>query len=219
MNHLIVISTPDFFHSEILLIHQLFQNGLTRLHLRKPNCSFAEMENFISEINAKYYPFVSLHSHLQLAEKYKLGGIHKTSYNFKEFSEKNNFFGRKTASTHTFEECEKELQYSDYVFLSPIFDSISKEKYCSTFKEEDLTKFLSSIKKKEKIVALGGVDKNNIEKLKTIGFENFALLGSIWKPFLETNNLSFFLKNFSVIQKKFNKEEEKKMMFNLLNIL
>ena len=38
MNKLVVITTPYFFADEASLIELLFAKGMSRLHLRKPDC-------------------------------------------------------------------------------------------------------------------------------------------------------------------------------------
>ena len=70
----------------------------------------------------------------------------------------------------------EELEFAsdyDYVTLSPIFDSISKQGYKSAFK---LMELKNKIKGK-KVVALGGVTPDKFSYLKSIGFKGAALLG------------------------------------------
>jgi len=66
----------------------------------------------------------------------------------------------------------------NYVFLSPIFDSISKVGYKNTFSEITLRDALK--KTKYEVVAMGGVNYDVLDKVKEYGFKGFALLGSIW---------------------------------------
>ena len=70
-------------------------------------------------------------------------------------------------------------------FLSPVFDSISKNGYKSKFTDR-LNKFtqikpelIATIKGKN-IVALGGVDTDKLELLRKVGFKGAATLGAIW---------------------------------------
>ena len=44
MNKLVVITTPYFFADEASLIELLFAEGMSRLHLRKPDCKRDELE-------------------------------------------------------------------------------------------------------------------------------------------------------------------------------
>jgi thiamine-phosphate pyrophosphorylase len=65
------------------------------------------------------------------------------------------------------------------VFISPIYPSISKKGYSSSInwvKEIRLrTNFNTTL------VALGGITPYRIKELKTMGFDDYALLGTIWE--------------------------------------
>ena len=84
-------------------------------------------------------------------------------------------------SLHSFEEIENLPCSLDYAFLSPIFQSISKQDYPSAFSKNDLVNFFQLRKSTTPIVALGGIREENLEQLQQIGFVGIALLGSIWQ--------------------------------------
>ena len=50
MNKLVVITTPYFFADEASLIELLFAEGMSRLHLRKPDCKRDELEGLLDNI-------------------------------------------------------------------------------------------------------------------------------------------------------------------------
>lgn len=68
----------------------------------------------------------------------------------------------------------------DYVFLSPIFDSISKSGYHSAFTLEVLQQAAAHNIIDEKVVALGGVTPDKVKWLRQIGFGGAAMLGAVW---------------------------------------
>ena len=68
----------------------------------------------------------------------------------------------------------------DYVFLSPVFDSISKAGYKAGFSMEELQEASSRGIIDEKVVALGGVTFDSIPYLKRLGFGGAAMIGSIY---------------------------------------
>ena len=91
-------------------------------------------------------------------------------------------FLRVSTSFNTTSELNEYIDLYDYVFLSPIFDSTSKKSYQSNFKEYNLT---SSIQRSNyNVVALGGVDVENIKKAFNMGFWGCAFLNTLW----ESNN-------------------------------
>lgn len=69
----------------------------------------------------------------------------------------------------------------DYVFLSPIFDSISKSGYRSAFSYARLRDAADRGVIDEKVVALGGVTFDKIPLLSSLHFGGAAMLGAIWK--------------------------------------
>ena len=82
-------------------------------------------------------------------------------------------------SCHSIDEVEEVDGKLEYCFLSPIFDSISKQGYEANFNQEELKKFL----KKErgiKVIGLGGVTENNYQELLDLGFDGGAFLGAVW---------------------------------------
>ena len=52
---------------------------ISRVHLRKPEATAAQMEEIVRLIPEELYSRISLHSHFGLAVKYRLGGVHVNS--------------------------------------------------------------------------------------------------------------------------------------------
>jgi thiamine-phosphate pyrophosphorylase len=174
---MIVITNPSAIANEISLIDSLFEEGLSLLHIRKPNFSEIEMVEFIKQIKLEYRSNLVLHNHHQLAEDLGINRIH-----FSEKDRKNSFLFNPdqkifSTSTHSIEDFNS-LGNFDYAFLSPVFSSISKEDY---HPKEDLFEALKSrTNNKTKVIALGGIDSENIKKTLENGFDDVALLGTIW---------------------------------------
>lgn len=188
---IIVITSPEFIADEALKINRLFDCGLDLLHLRKPDASLEDVEVLLQNINSQYYAQIRLHDHFELAAKYRLGGVHLNRRN----AEYGGYLS-KTRSCHTIEEL-RQIEDYEYVFLSPIFNSISKQDYPSNFSEEDLLQAREGGLINERVMALGGVSEANLSQVKTYGFGGFALLGSIWNGGDE-------IKNFLKIKYKLN---------------
>ena len=71
----------------------------------------------------------------------------------------------------------------DYVFLSPIFDSISKEGYSSHFTQPVLKELQRTKVIDRKVMALGGINLDRIKLAKDLGFGGVVVLGDIWNRF------------------------------------
>jgi thiamine-phosphate pyrophosphorylase len=178
---MIVITNPSAIANEISIIDSLFEEGLSLLHVRKPDFSEIEMVEFIHQIKSEYRSKLVLHNHHQLAEDLGINSIH---FSEKERKHDPDFPARfpkpcryNSTSTHSIEDFNS-LGNFDYAFLSPVFTSISKEDY---HPKENLFEALKSrTNNKRKVIALGGIDSGNIKKTLENGFDDVALLGTIW---------------------------------------
>ena len=68
----------------------------------------------------------------------------------------------------------------DYLFLSPIFQSISKEGYGNGFPWYELEEARERGFINPKVFALGGIDASHIRQLKGLGFGGAVVLGALW---------------------------------------
>jgi thiamine-phosphate pyrophosphorylase len=75
----------------------------------------------------------------------------------------------------------------DYLFLSPIFDSISKSGYRSAFSNVELQEASDMGIIDEKVIALGGVTLDKIAYLKKLKFGGVAMVGGIYNMETLTN--------------------------------
>lgn len=180
---MIVITNPIPTTNEIDTIHSLFENGLKLLHIRKPDFSAAEMKAFLLEIKLELRQQLVLHSHHQLAPAFGINRLHLSENIRKEICPEMLYLYNEqgvhlSTSTHDIESFNDLRIFFEYSFLSPVFPSISKTNYQSD------TDLFESIKSRTnfstRLVALGGLSSENISKTIEAGFDNVALLGSIW---------------------------------------
>jgi thiamine-phosphate pyrophosphorylase len=193
---MIVITNPIPIANEIDTIHSLFENRLELLHIRKPDFSEEEMKEFLSEIKSDYRQQLVLHSHHNLASAFGINRLHLTQNIRKEICSETLYLYneqgvRLSTSAHDIESFNDLRIFFEYGFLSPVFPSISKIDYRSD------TDLFESIKSRTnfstQLVALGGMSSENIRRTIESGFDNVALLGTIWK----SNNP---IKNFRLCQ-------------------
>lgn len=177
---LILMTTPDFFVEEHLILTALFEEGLEILHLRKPNTEPVYSERLLTLIPEQYRKRIVVHDHFYLKEEYKLMGIHLNKRN-PEIPK--NYKGHISCSCHTLEEVKTRKRCCNYVMLSPIFNSISKEEYPAQFTEEDLKKAAQEGIIDKKVMALGGVSCDNLKQLKSYKFGGAVILGDLWNRF------------------------------------
>ena len=137
----IVITKPTFFDGEADMIVWLLRQGKADiLHVRKPSASEKEYEDLLKLIPSIWHSSLVIHDHFDLAARYGLYGVHLNSRNP---NPPVGWSGCISRSCHSFEEIMEWKERCDYVSLSPIFDSISKQGYMSAFTGNDIACIVS----------------------------------------------------------------------------
>ncbi len=184
---IVIISQSKILENEHEIVRQFFEAGLDTFHVRKPRLRTKELTEYIEKIPAQFHNRLVIHSHHRLATKFNLQGVHYTRLHL-EKSLKNwwrerklRLITRKLVKTSSHNKLASLYDQSDivfdYVFLSPIFDSITG-KYQSGFYEDSIKAAIQ--KTGLKIIARGGIDITRIEKVNELGFHGMALYTCLW---------------------------------------
>lgn len=203
-SYFIVITSPHFIPDEAGLIAQLFDCGLDTLHLRKPGATIEACARLLDALPYDCLHRIVTHEHFPLCRDYGLQGIHINRRNpsvpsFINIGRKKDCIGPRTdnsvyragyrpsatgftvsASCHSIAEVTARKPDTDYVFMSPIFDSISKHGYASAYSAAELTDAAAAGIIDHRVIALGGVSLDNIQQLKDWHFGGAAFLGDVW---------------------------------------
>ena len=174
----IVITSPGFLQGEADFIDRLFNHGLDRLHLRKPGAEIGECRRLLDGISREWLPRIVVHDNFGLCREYGLGGVH---LNGRNPMAPPNHEGSVSRSCHSLEEISRYKGECDYLTLSPIFNSISKQKYMAAFGPGQLAAARDSGLIDRRVIALGGVTLENIPRVKELGFGGVAILGDVWQ--------------------------------------
>ncbi len=192
---LIVVTSERNIPHEADWINQMFQNGLKHLHLRKPGYSMEAYQDLIEQIESQYHCKIMIHEYHELCIQYRLQGIHipdRTKSEIADFDQYvNTYYAQDfvvSSSFHDVESIQTFQTHLDYYILSPVFDSISKDKYSGQQFNVQCLEHL--------VVGLGGIHAHNISQILELGYEGIAVLGSIWQ---DANPLQ----SFRNIQKKY----------------
>lgn len=177
---LIIISPEEDLNNELSILNQLFEAGLECFHLRKPTKNKEEVVAYLNQIDSKFHQKIVLHTFHELVNDFNLKGIHFSEnmriqhidHPSQYFINLNMFAKTISSSFHEIKEVENCYFEFDYHFLSPVFDTISKENYHGrNFNVTEVDK---------DIIALGGITTENINQLKDLEYIGAAVLGSIW---------------------------------------
>jgi thiamine-phosphate pyrophosphorylase len=194
-----VITWPEFFEQETEAIEALFGAGLEVLHLRKPMAGTDTLKQFVEKIDTKFHRKITVHGRRSEAiQGLDVGGFHIPKAELQAGGGERMAGKRLSCSCHSPEEVRTSLIACDYVFLSPVFDSISKAGYGAAFSEEELTAGQQAEAITQQVYALGGITPERLEQVRTWGFGGVGVLGYIWEPFMKGNkNLNALVERYS----------------------
>lgn len=194
---LVLISPSKKQDSEIGFLLNMFEQGLPTYHVRKKTFSTRQLKNYLEDIPAKYHDRIVIHSHHELALKFKLKGIYisrshkKNKFKLWFWKKWLKFRRNNLEISTTLRSIEDVMDYIpryDYIFLAPVFDSLSGN-FQSAFSEHNLIPALKN--SKYKVMARGGVSADMIKKSQDLGFGGVVFYTSIWKS---QNPLQEFMK-------------------------
>ena len=83
----------------------------------------------------KYHKRIITHEHFYLQEEFSLMGIHLNTRNPKE---PHDYSGHISCTCHSLDEVQNKKHFYDYLFLSPIYNCITKSGVTSGFTAEEL---------------------------------------------------------------------------------
>ena len=176
---------PRFYH----FINQFDKNHIRKLdkkigiiyrnYSEKSNESLIlEIKNYCKKVNKKFF----IAKNFNLAIKLNLDGVYLPSF-YKILNTKKNT-KKKFAiigSAHSVSEIKiKEKQGAELIFISPIFKAKKSNKFLNVIKFNYLT-----LNTKKKVIALGGIAENNLNKLRITNSFGFA-------------SISYFSKHVSI---------------------
>ena len=167
----IAITTEHFWQHEARAIVELLDSGYWRVHIRKPKATALQTEQRLKESPEQYRQLLSLHDHFERCNIHNFGGVHLNSRN----SVVPNYFqGVISRSCHTIEELSEADKFN-YLFLSPIFNSISKAGYQAAFTIVQFQPAQNQVILNETLFSLGGVTLMLFDPLEHLGFCGVAL--------------------------------------------
>jgi thiamine-phosphate pyrophosphorylase len=171
---MVLISSPRMRSGEASDLEEMFELGLERLHLRKPDHSAKDVSKVLDKLPEKCLRRVVVHRVPELLDQYPLAGYHHSS------KEKlHEFSGSCSRSLHKISNLRESKEKLDYTFFGPVYNSISKQGYGPKVSIESIRECFS-MENCPPVFALGGIRRNKVRQLLEIGFSGVALLGAVW---------------------------------------
>ena len=172
----IAITRPYAVDGEDAIIGHLLANGFDIVHLRKPDADIDYCRELLQRLTNSERKRVVIHDYYSLYAEFNLRGIH---LNKNIASYPVDYQGTRTRSCHSFDEVVRYKHECDYLFLSPIFDSISKSGYHSNFSHDELLEASKSGVIDNRVIALGGVTFDKLPYLQSLHFGGVAMMGAL----------------------------------------
>jgi thiamine-phosphate pyrophosphorylase len=181
---LIVITSPAEFPGETELINFFFDNGMDAVYCRKESYPDRYVENLLTGLKQPD------HSKIILPLSMVNGSLRNTYMPIVHIKEQERkivnpalLAGKEVFSTaiHDLSDLPIVASRFRYIFFSPVFESISKKNYKPRYTLEEMKQSITDHRMDaDKLIALGGIDEQNISIAQEMGFAGAALLGSIW---------------------------------------
>jgi len=177
---LIIMTLPTFFVEEDKILTSLFDEGLDNLHLYKPNSTPIYSERLLTLINSDYHSKITVHEHFYLKEEYRLRGIHIDDATTPV---PQGYKGRLCRTCHSIDELKEAKKKSDYVFLNNVFDNMNENKGNDMPAMDNLREAARKGLIDKKVYALGGVNADNANMAKELGFGGVVICEDLWDKF------------------------------------
>lgn len=168
---LVIMTQPSFFVEEDKILSSLFEEGMTDLHLRKPDAAPMLAERLLSLLPDTVYGKITVHGHYYLKNEYKLAGIHIDGADGVPAGYK----GKVGRTCKTADELAAVRKTADYVFFNADFDM------------DGLTPEVEEAARRglidKHVYALGGITLDNIRRAKETGFGGVVVCDDLWNKF------------------------------------
>ncbi|WP_143961132.1 thiamine phosphate synthase [Litoribacter populi] len=180
---IILFSSPTPLSKEADLIRSYLDCGIEYFHLKKPLLPENALLRLIELIGDEHREKIALHSHHHIARPLGIKRLHfpeilRDNTPAEDFENLLDQGFHLTTSVHSFGTLENLPNHFHYVFMGPIFPSISKKGYGAPF---EASKWNQVKEVNTPLIAIGGLNKEKLPIIKDLGFSGAALLGSVWK--------------------------------------
>ena len=185
---LAIMTKSTFFVEEDKILAALFDVGLDNLHLYKPETSPIYSERLLSLLPDKAYEKIFVHGHYYLKDEYRLAGIHLDNAAEPVPEGYKGKVGRTCRDLTQLKELKKQ---SAYIFLGNVFNSQSEPLEPSTFTMNELEDAADKGLIDKRVYALGGMNVDNIQIARDLGFGGVVIRGDLWNKFNILNQMDY----------------------------
>ncbi len=178
----IVLFTPNDGSWDVKTVRRLLDAGLNRLHVQyRRDWREADYIKFLEALPPEFWPRIVLEEHPDLVVERKLGGlqIRPTDRAPRHWPKA----AKLSAKCHSYDELCRADKKCEYVFLTPMFESISKKDHRPRRTSLEHQVIVERWKADGgcPVFALGGVTAKHVDQVRAMGFDGLAFIGAVWK--------------------------------------
>ena len=159
---LAIMTKSTFFVEEDKILATLFEEGLDNLHLYKPDTSPIYSERLLSLLPEETYNKITVHSHFYLKEEYRLAGIH----------------------------LDRTSEPIPVGYKGKISQSQS-DPAAPTLNINELEYAAERGLIDKKVFAIGGINADNIQLVRELGFGGVVICDDLWSKFNIHNQMDY----------------------------
>ncbi len=185
---LIVLTQTTFFVEEDKILTTLFEEGLDILHLYKPQSEPIFSERLLSLIPDDFHKRIMVHDHFYLKEEYKLKGIHLDQADAEIPA---GYRGSLSCTCRNISELKEAKRKTDYVFLKSLFNSQTNESDKQSLEVNEMEEAARKGLIDRKVYAMGGMNLDNLNIAKELGFGGVVICGDLWNRFNIHHGIDF----------------------------
>lgn len=170
---LLVITPEGSYPQETRWVSRLFESGLETLHLRKPGWEAGQLLAYLQQLDACWHPQIMVHYQAAVRDYVPVKGVHFQQHTLPKVKPDYTV----SCPVHAWQEFVAIEAQVDYALLSPFSNSISKKGYAAN----PALPAVPVQARRQKAVALGGIDNSNITAVQQLGLGGAAVLGAVWQ--------------------------------------
>jgi thiamine-phosphate pyrophosphorylase len=177
----VLITSEHFIKDEFKFLNKFLEHDVY-IHIRKPFAYTVQISNLLNSISPEFYPKISMHNHYEILNNYLLGGIHLSAFNRPSIESRLSqmpYVLKNLRISYSLHENDKNVSlkfFPHYVFISPVWNSISKPGY----EGKNLSPEEFNLNPQTLKIALGGIKTENVEQTFLRGYDGIAVCGYVW---------------------------------------
>ncbi len=178
----LVLFTPTRSAWDAKTVTKLFDAGLGRLHVQSVReWKTPQYEAFLKQIPPAFWPRIVLDEQPDLVLSHQLGGFQMLP------GDRIPPRWPKTAALsmkcHSYDEMRSTPKGCRYIFLSPVFPSVSKRDYVPQRTQREFQVIVERWRAEGgcPVYGLGGITPQNTGRVRELGFDGMAFIGSVWE--------------------------------------